>query len=85
MLTSIHLKKIQWIVIVFLLLMYRDHIVLTSWRRRQTPESMVIDDCVSVCSVKPDSYLVSHLMNVIISYLTLQSQRLVHVIDCLIV
>ena len=70
---------------MFLLLMNRDHIVLTSCRRRQTPESMVIDGRVSVCSVKPDSYHVSHLMNVIISYLTLQSQMLVHVIDCLIV
>ena len=37
--------------------MDRDHIVLTSWRCRQTPESMVTDGCVPLCSVKSDSYL----------------------------
>jgi len=47
------------------------------------PESMVIGGRVSVCSVKSDSYLVPHPMNFIISYLTLQSQAPIHVIDCL--
>jgi len=43
---------------------------------------MEIGGCVSVCIVIPDSYLV-HFMTLIVSYLTVQSQTLIHVIDCL--